>query len=64
MEEYIVELYGGPQFLAPWSGDPGRTYVRKSAKRYKSGFAAACALNYAKRNYPQRDFSKARVVSA
>lgn len=62
--EYIVELYGGSQFLAPWSGDPGRTCVLANAKRYKSEYAARCALAYAKRNYPRRDYSEARIASA
>lgn len=61
---YIVELYGGSQYLAAWSGDPGRTCVRKYAKRYKSEHAAKCALAYARRNNPHRDFSEARVSSA
>ena len=61
---YIVELYGGTQFLAPWHGNPGRTCIRGSAKKYKSEFAALRALNYAKRKYPIRDYSEARVVEA
>jgi hypothetical protein len=63
-KEFIVELYGGSQFLAPWSGDPGRTCVRESAKRYKSERAARCALTYARLRYPSRDYSEARVASA
>jgi hypothetical protein len=63
-QQFIVELYGGSQFLATWSGDPGRTCVRESAKRYKSEHAARCALEYAKRHYPSRDYSEARIVSA
>lgn len=64
MVKYIVELYGGTQFLAPWSGDPGRTCIRESAKRYKSKHAAKCALAYAKRVNKHRDFSEAKVVEA
>ena len=64
MPLFIVELYGGSQFIAPWSGDPGRTCVRASAKRYQSKHAGICALSYAKRKYPTRDFSEAQVVEA
>ena len=61
---WIVELYGGTQFLAPWQGDPGRTCVRASAKRYVSEHAAKCALARAMRVFPNRDYSEARVVAA
>jgi len=60
--EYIVELYGGTQFLATWSGDPGRTCIKEYARRYRSRHAAVCALRYAKYHYPNRDYSEARVV--
>jgi len=62
-QEWIVELYGGSQFLAPWRGDPGRTCVREKARRFQSEHAARCALAYAKRRYPNRDYSEARIVS-
>jgi 2-C-methyl-D-erythritol 4-phosphate cytidylyltransferase len=39
----IVELEEGC-LLAPWRGDPGRTLVRESAKRFKSVRAARAAL--------------------
>lgn len=39
----IVELEEGC-WLAPWRGDPGRTLVRESAKRFKSARAARAAL--------------------
>ena len=60
---YIVELFGGSQFIATWSGDPGRTRVRAFAKRYKSEHAAKCAIAWNKRMFPSRDFSNANVVS-
>lgn len=63
-QEWIVELYDGKQFLAPWTGDPGRTCVRESARRYKSQYAAECALREAKRRFPSRDYSLARVAVA
>jgi hypothetical protein len=64
MQNYIVELCGGTQFLAPWQGDPGRTCVRDRAKKYKSEHAAKCAIAWNKRMFKSRDFSEARVVPA
>lgn len=61
-QKYIVSLYNGNQFLAPWSGDPGRTCLRQSAKRYRSKHAAGCALRRAKSVFPGRDYSAAEVV--
>ena len=60
---WVVELYEGLQWLAPWGGDPGRTCIWASAKRYKSEHAAKCALAYAKRMNPHRNFADARVVA-
>ncbi len=40
---YIVELQPGC-WLAPWSGDPGRTLVRASAKTFDSESAARRAI--------------------
>jgi len=59
---WIVELERDC-WLAPWKGDPGRTLVRDSAKKYKSEHAAKCALLRAKRVFPNRDYSRAEVVS-
>ena len=59
---WIVELEEGCWF-APWSGDPGRTLLRESAKQYRSEYAAHCALMRAKRLFTSRDFSRAKVVS-
>jgi hypothetical protein len=59
---WIVELYDGNQWLAPWQGDPGRTCVRDNAKRYPTEHAAICALARAKRVFPRRDYTQARVV--
>lgn len=39
MSEFIVAIYGGKQFLTGGGGDPGRTCVKKSAKKYKSEWA-------------------------
>ena len=58
---WIVEIEQGC-WLAPWTGDPGRTLVRENSKQYKSEGAAKWALNRAKGMYPFRDFSQAMVV--
>jgi hypothetical protein len=42
-EPCIVEIQPGC-WLAPWTGDPGRTLVRKSAKVFPSEWAARCAI--------------------
>lgn len=57
---WIVELQHDC-WLAPWCGDPGRTLVLGSAKQYSSAHAAKCALSRAKRVFPARDYSQARV---
>jgi hypothetical protein len=46
---YIVELEPGMQYLAPWSGDPGRTCVRATAKRYPTAKGARAAIAQARR---------------
>jgi hypothetical protein len=47
---YIVKTPHSPadMWLAPWSGDPGRTYIRQHAKVYMSEHAARCAIGRAK----------------
>lgn len=40
---FLVEIQPGC-WLAPWRGDPGRTLVFTSAKRFKSARAARAAL--------------------
>lgn len=47
MKNYIVLLERGC-WLAPWSGDPGRTCVERNAKRYKTIVKAAEALEKAR----------------
>jgi len=56
--EYIVELQKGC-WLADWSGDPGRTHVKESARRYKTFSGATIALGMARR---YRDFKKAKIT--
>ena len=55
---YIVELERGC-WLADWEGDPGRTVVKKSAKKFPTKMAAALALLEA-RHF--RDFQNAAIV--
>ena len=58
---YIVRLQPGC-WLAPWSGDPGRTLVLASARVYRSEAAAKGALTRA-RKIPGREFRDAAVVA-
>ena len=51
MKKYIVELYENC-WLATWSGDPGRTHVKESAKKYKTSSGAKIVLGMAHRNRP------------
>lgn len=61
IEMWIVELEQDCWF-APWEGDPGRTLVRESAKKYKTEISAKRALDVAKKRFDFRDFSRAKVV--
>jgi len=63
MPEYIVEITPDC-WLATWQGDPGRTLLRESAKRYKSENAAYRALMRAKRVFSNRDYNAAKVYAA
>lgn len=62
--KYIVALEiskesgNGLSYIAPWSGDPGRTCLHESAKRYPSISAATFGLAHA-RTY--RDFRDAEI---
>jgi hypothetical protein len=58
--EWIVELEAGV-WIAPWGGDPGRTTVESSAKRFKDQAAAYIALANA-RLWRGRPFAGARVT--
>ena len=60
MTAYIVKLECGV-WLAPWSGDPGRTTQRKLAKRFSNKWAANAALARAQ---SYRPFEQAAVVAA
>lgn len=56
MPEYIVRLTncgGGDMWLAPWQGDPGRTFEKASAVRFKNRAAAGKALEIARQFRPK-----------
>ena len=57
---YVVEIQPGC-WLAPWTGDPGRTEVLSSAKQYETGRAALRALTAA-RKYRAMPTAKVRCV--
>jgi hypothetical protein len=56
--KYIVELQPGC-WIAPWQGDPGRTLVERSARRYVSVESAQRALKKARFYSP---FVNAKLV--
>jgi len=61
---WIVEIDEGV-WLAPWQGDPGRTLVKESAKRYKTLHGAKVACGIAVRKYPWRGITHtAKIYSA
>ena len=55
---YIVEIEKGV-YIAPWSGDPGRTLKKERAKKFSTEIGAliclACARKY-------RRFENARIL--
>jgi hypothetical protein len=55
---YIVELEPGV-WIAPWTGDPGRTLVEKNARKYSRRQDAKGALTQARKFRP---FPHARIV--
>ncbi len=58
---WIVEISPGC-WLAPWSGDPGRTLVKDSAKRFRTERGAKQALGIARNRFPYRNGLKAAKV--
>jgi hypothetical protein len=63
--KYIVVLEvddsgGALQFIAPWSGDPGRTCIIENARRYKSAYCATLGLAHARKYH---DFNNAIIRS-
>ncbi len=62
--EYIValEFITGSipsVYIAPWAGDPGRTCIEKSAKRFDSISSATFSLAHARK---YRKFLDAKVI--
>jgi hypothetical protein len=57
MMAWIVQLEAGV-WLAQWAGDPGRTLVRETAKRFPSITSARRGLDGARR---LRFFPQARI---
>lgn len=54
--KWVVELQPHVRmWVAPWSGDPGRTCVEANAKRFRTLPAAKAALARARRYSPFRD---------
>jgi len=53
---YIVEIDDGV-WLAPWVGDPGRTLVKESARKYSTLHGAKTALGIAIRKYVWRELT-------
>lgn len=57
--DWIVELQPSVRmWIAPWQGDPGRTCVESSARRFLTESAAKSALTRARRYSP---FKLARI---
>ena len=61
--KYIValeSLNGEPlEYIAPWKGDPGITFIEQSAKRYGSVSSATYGLARARKYY---DFPDAEIL--
>jgi hypothetical protein len=61
--KYIValEIIDGKatQFIAPWKGDPGRTCIERTARRYNSTSSATYGLAAARKF---RDFPDAAIL--
>lgn len=57
---WIVEIEPGV-WLAPWLGDPGRTCVKRSAKRFMSEPVALKALSRARSIQHRNGFPKAKI---
>ena len=57
---WLAEISPGC-WLAPWSGDPGRTLVEANARRYKTAGAARGALTRARKMFRWRKI-KGRAV--
>ncbi len=62
----ITVLLETDVWLAPWKGDPGRTLVQSSARRFADTFAAARAIRRARtfRPFPNAVVLISGVTSA
>lgn len=58
MTEYLVQLQDDC-WIAPWSGDPGRTLSIDHARVFDTPQEAANSLRYAKRF---RDFAESKII--
>lgn len=58
---YIVKLWD-KCWIAPWSGDPGRTVVEENAKRYESEKSAIGAARQVLRYKKSRAYMKPTVI--
>jgi len=59
---YIVQFWPGCYF-APWTGDPGRTLVLKSAKIYETADKARLAIERAKKMFPRRSYYQCEIIA-
>ena len=62
--KYIIKLYNEPSasvYVSIFTGDPGRTYDRRYAKRYKTEKAAKSALTQVRSKYG-RPFVNAEII--
>jgi hypothetical protein len=59
--KFIIEL-APDMWIAPWTGDPGRTLVRSSALTFDSQAKANRRMNKEKSQWTNRDSSGWRVV--
>jgi len=59
---FVVLVDGAfPSYIAPWSGDPGKTTVLSHARKYDTRHGANISMGMAKRYYPHRSYSVIEV---
>ena len=61
MRRYVVEIQPDC-WVAPWSGDPGRTCVIDNARTFDTYIGAHNAMCRMRAKYKERRFVSARVV--
>jgi len=53
--KYLLKLgQADPYYIAKWDGDPGRTYLKSSARRFASIESAERHFKKLIKQYPQR----------